>query len=125
MADGSLEVYDADDGYLRINLNSRFMNILGKISTPITGDRAPGKGSITDERLTQGEPCWFTVHGPDSPPISATAYNAGVSNPQPTVTVSGSTLTWDYAPNYNYIRNLMHDKETFGCGGHYIYYGVM
>ena len=122
MADGSIEIYDFNDGYLRYNLNSQFLNIFGRVYVPVQDDTdSPPSGKFTDERLSLGTPLAFAVWNPQSWPKNG-ADNWNKLHTYPTITINGSEVSWEFASQYNIIREKY---KPLAVGGFYIYYGVM
>lgn len=122
MADGSVEIYDFNDGYLRYNLNSQFLNIFGKVYVPVMDHtNNPPSGSFTDERLAQGTPLAFAVWAPQSWPSNG-GENWNKLHTYPTIKIEGTKVSWEFASQYNIIR----DKYSpLAVGGFDIFYGVM
>lgn len=121
MADGSIEIYDANDGYLRYNLNSQFLNIVGMVYTPVCEDGQPPSGEITDDRLLLGTCIAIPIWNPRSQPSNGNEYWQTVHT-LPVITFEGNKMKWEYGSQYWDMRKKY---SPLAVGGFEIYYGVM
>lgn len=87
MAGQGLEIYNAS-GQLRLSITDRISRILG-----ITTLTSPTDGNITNADFATGMPFWICI------PIS------GGRVPIPDISVSGTTIYWDFTPGLGYSTN--------------------
>lgn len=119
---GALEVYR--NGNLFYSLNSRFLNILGSFYIPLD----QWSGSISDSRLTEGEPVAFAVWKPREG-YYENRYMS-IWRVEPTFEFNGSTLNWHFDGSYRFLLMYTLSGSTAvteypDVGGFDVYYGVM